>query len=372
MIPDRMILWAAGIIAAFGVLMVFDASAVSAALRHKFDNPVFFLERQFLWFLVGFFAMIIASRIPLHKFEHLVLPVTLFMLVLLILVLIPGVGHSAGGARRWLRFGPLSVQPGEFMRLTLAIYLARLLSVKSDSINNFRKTFLPAIIVTSATVLLLAAQPKYGTSLIIVILAGILLFIAGIPLIQLSTALGFSTAFLLFAVFRVGYIQDRISAWLHPAEHARDAGFQMIQSLIAIGSGGLSGTGLGQGRQKMFYLPEAHTDMILPVISEELGLIGSICVLSFFGIILFRGLHIAKNTDYQFGKILAVGLTMSICIPAALNILVAIGLFPITGVALPLISFGGTALVTEMTALGLLAGIPAWSKKREIDIYAFA
>jgi len=368
--PDTMILWTAGITAAFGVLMVYDASAVSAALRHKFDNPLFFLERQLLWYIIGFFAMIFASRIPLYRYEHFALPLTLVMLALLTLVIIPGIGHSSGGARRWLRLGSLSLQPGEFMRLTLVFYLARLFSLKTDSIEKFTKSFLPAITITGVIVLLLAAQPKFGTALILVILAGIILFVAGIPLSQLGVAAAVSITFLTVAVFKVGYIQNRISAWIHPGEHAQGAGFQMMQSLIAIGSGGFLGSGLGQGRQKIFYLPEAHTDMILPVIAEELGLIGSIGILTCLGIILFKGLSIAKNTDYRFAKLLAVGLTMSICIPAALNIMVATGLFPVTGVALPLISFGGTALVTDMIALGLLAGIPGWAGRKETGIYA--
>jgi len=359
--PDGWILGISAITAAFGVLMVYDASAVSAALRQKFDSPTFFLERQVIWFAVGLVCMWIASRVPLERIQRFILPFTLILMGLLALVLIPGIGYSAGGARRWLRWGPLSLQPGELMRLMLALYLAHLFSVKADRIRDFRQGFLPAVTVSGIAVILLAAQPKFGTALILILLTGIMLFAAGTPLYELGLTGVVALPFLAFAVFRVPYIQDRIAAWLNPAAHAQSTGFQMMQSLIAIGSGGIFGSGLGQGRQKMFYLPEAHTDMIFPVIAEELGLMGSVAILFCFAFILFRGLYIAFHTPRRFARILAVGLTMCIVIPAALNLMVATGLFPVTGIALPLISFGGTALVTDMTALGLLAGIPAWA-----------
>ncbi len=365
--PDPWILGVTAATAAFGVLMVYDASAVSAALRHRFDNPVFFLERQLVWFAVGLVCMLAASRIPLHRIQHGILPVTMVLVILMVLVLIPGIGHAAGGARRWLRLGPLSLQPGELMRLVLALYLAHLFSVKADRIRDFRQGFLPAVTISGIAVILLAAQPKFGTSLILIILTGVMLFAAGTPLVQLGSVGLCAIPFLGYAVFNVGYIQDRIAAWLNPAEHARGAGFQMMQSLIAIGSGGFTGAGLGQGRQKMFYLPESHTDMIFPVIAEELGLLGSILVLTAFSVLLFRGLWIACRVRNRFAGILAVGLTMSILIPATLNIMVATGLFPVTGIALPLISFGGTALVTDMTAMGLLAGIPRWAHTGETN-----
>lgn len=366
--PDALILWVTALTAAFGVLMVYDASAVSAALRHRFDSPVFFFNRQLLWFGIGLVCMMIASRLPMQRFQRFILPVTLILLILLLLVLIPGIGHTAGGARRWLRLGSISIQPGELMRLVLALYLAHLFSVKADRIRDFRQGFLPAVTISGIAVILLAAQPKFGTSLILILLTGIMLFAAGTPLLHLGTVGVCAVPFLAYAVFRVSYIQERIAAWLNPAEHARGAGFQMMQSLIAIGSGGFSGTGLGQGRQKMFYLPESHTDMIFPVIAEELGLLGSFLILLSFSFIFYRGLTIAGRVSNRFAGILAVGLTMCIILPATLNIMVATGLFPVTGIALPLISFGGTALVTDMTALGLLAGIPRWADRTRADV----
>ncbi|MBN1878965.1 putative lipid II flippase FtsW [bacterium] len=364
--PDRVILWIAGITAAFGVLMVYDASAVSAALRQRFQSPVYFFERQFCWFLVGLAAMIMVSRIPLSKVQRSILPLTLLVLVLMILVLIPGIGYASGGAHRWIRVSSFSVQPGEFMRIVLVLYLAHLFSIKADRISKCSQVFLPAVTVTGAAVVLLVAQPKFGSAMILVIMAGIMFVVAGIPIIQLLAALISSLPVIVYATFHVDYVTHRIQAWLYPAEFVRGVGFQTMQSLIAIGSGNLTGVGLGQGHQKMFYLPEAHTDMIFPVIAEELGLVGSIIVLGAFTCIFIRGFRIAKHATNSFARLMAVGLTASVLLPFILNLFVATRLFPVTGIPLPLISYGGTALVTDMIALGLLAG--AWTSVEKIGV----
>jgi cell division protein FtsW len=305
--------------------------------------------------------MVLASRLPLDKVRRYILPATFLTVTLMCLVLIPGIGHSVSGARRWFRFGFVSFQPGEFVRLILILYLAHLLGTKKDVIHRFKEAVLPAIVVTGIIVLLLVAQPKVGTALIVMCLTGIMLFIAGIPFYQLFLALTAFASLTLYAASNVPYIQHRIDAWLHPASHLQTLGFQTMQSLTAIGSGGIWGVGLGQGRQKMFYLPEAHTDMIFPVIAEELGIIGVCCLVSCFGYIMIRGYQIARRTSSIFAKLIAIGLTASIIAPAYLNIMVATGLFPITGIALPLISYGGTSLVTDMTAMGLLSGVNRWS-----------
>jgi cell division protein FtsW len=358
---DGAILWVTVLTAAFGVLLVYDASAVSAALRNRFDSATFFFERQLIWFVIGTACMILASRLSVNRLQKYIVPGMILTIVLLIMVLLPGIGHSAGGARRWIRIGGLSVQPGELMRLMLVLYLAHLFSVKTDKIKNFTEAFLPAVIVTGIGIALLIAQPKIGTALILMCVAGIMLFIAGIPFYQLLLALTASTPFVIFVFSNVDYVQKRVHAWLYPADYMHTLGFQTIQSMIAIGSGGFTGLGLGQGRQKMFYLPEAHTDMIFPVLAEELGLMGVTCLMLSFGYLLFRGFRLSAAASSTFGKLLAAGLTVGIITPAVLNIMVASGLFPVTGIALPLISYGGTALVTDMTTLGLLSGIGKWS-----------
>ncbi len=364
---DSIILWTTAITAAFGVLMVYDASAVSAALRYRFDSPAYFFQRQIIWFLVGSICMVMASRLRLDKFQQYLLPITFVSIVLLFLVLMPGIGHTVSGAKRWIRFGFVSFQPGETIRLILVLYLAHLLSIKTGKIKNFKDSFLPAIVVTGIIVILLIAQPKVGTALILMFLTGLMLFIAGIPFYQLFLALAAFGSLTFYAVSNVSYIQHRVDAWLNPAQHLQSLGFQTMQSLIAIGAGGIRGVGLGQGRQKMFYLPEAHTDMIFPVIAEELGLIGAVCLVICFGVLMIRGYQIARNASTTYAKLTATGLTASIMAPAYLNIMVATGLFPVTGIALPLISYGGTALVTDMTAMGLLSGIHRWSSPHRKD-----
>jgi cell division protein FtsW len=354
---DHALLFATILTAAFGVLMVYDASAVSAALRDKFSNQYYFLIRQALWFFSGLLIVIIAVRIPPRVLYKLSLPGLGATYFLMILVLIPGIGTEIGSARRWLRLGPLSLQPGEPMRLMLILYLARFLSSRRDKINSFRDALLPAALISGSGIALLALQPKIGSAMMIAIISVGMFFVAGIPVYQMFLT-GLAVTPLAFLVSgRFDYILQRVQAWMSPGDYVKNLAYQSTQSLIAIGSGGLFGTGLGQGRQKMFYLPEAHTDFIFSVISEELGLLGSITIIGGFAFILFRGLRIAQNSDNAFEQLLATGMVFSVMMPALLNLFVAVSLFPVTGVPLPLISFGGSALVTDMTALGILAGL---------------
>ncbi len=367
---DTCLVWITAVLAGFGVLMVYDSSAVSAALRHKFSNQYFFFIRQSIWYCIGFCVMLTAARIPIQKIQRWIFPALILMILLLVLVLIPGIGMEAGGARRWLRVGPLSVQPGEVIRLFLVLYLAHFLTHRKSQITAFRTAFVPAAIVTGTVVCLLVAQPKTGSALLIITLAALIFYVAGIPVRQLILAGLVSAPLAGIAFLRSSYIALRFDSWLHPADHMRGLAFQSIQSLIAIGSGGFLGQGLGQGRQKLFYLPESHTDFILPVISEELGLIGSALLIAGYGVILFLGIKTARESSDRFSAILAAGLTFMVILPACLNMMVATNLLPVTGVPLPLISFGGTALITDMAALGLLANIASSNARhREKVLY---
>ncbi len=354
---DKLLLVITAIIAGFGVLMVYDASAVSAALRYKFANQHYFLTRQFIWYLVGLMGLLAASWFPIGRYRHWILPLLMIVIILLVLVLIPGIGVKVGGARRWLRIGPFSIQPGEFARFTLVVYLAHFLALKKGLLNRFVYGFLPPAIITGAMAGMLAAQPKFSSAVLIVLLAAIIFFVAKIPIAHLVIAATACSPIALLGINHYSYITQRIAAWLNPSEHLKGIAFQSTQGLIAIGSGGIWGVGLGQGRQKMFYLPESHTDFIFAVIAEELGFLGAMLVISGFFFILTRGIHIALTSTDTFSKLLAAGLTASITLPVLLNLMVATGLFPVTGVPLPLISFGGSALVTDMVTLGLLAGL---------------
>lgn len=354
---DHGILVISLIMAGFGVLMVYDSSAVSAAIRDKFADQYYFFFRQVLWLFVGILSMILMSKIPIDALKPFLLPALLLNLILLVLVLVPGIGVAAGGARRWLRIGPVSLQPGEPLRLLLLLYLAAFFDTRRNNIRSFSRTLLPASMIAGFSAILLIVQPKVSSALLIIVLTTALFFVAGVPIWKLFL-LGLSLSpLMLMNLDRFHYISQRLLAWIDPSAHVKGLAYQSTQSLIAIGSGGFLGVGLGQGRQKMFYLPEAHTDFIFSVIGEELGLLGTLILLSGFGYIFFRGLWISKQLPDFFHKLVAFAMTTLVIFPVFVNTMVATGLFPVTGVPLPLISFGGSALVTEMTSLGILAGL---------------
>ena len=344
-------------LAGFGVLMIYDASAVSAALRNKFSSQYYFLIRQAIWFVVGLGLMNAVSRMPVSFFRKYSIHLLAICIILMILVLIPGIGTEAGHARRWIRLGPASIQPGEFIKLILVLFLANLLSRKEDSLDQLALSTLPAVVVTGVASILLILQPKMSSAILLALISGILMFVVGIPIRHLFLISLTGLPVILWKLRDLGYILRRIDAWIHPMDHYKGTAFQTLQSLIAIGSGGLSGTGLGQGQQKMFYLPEAHTDFIFSVIAEELGLIGSLTVLACFAWLTYSGFYTAANCTNLYAQLLATGLTCIIILPACLNLMVVTGMFPVTGIPLPFISFGGSALVTDMTAAGMLLGI---------------
>ncbi len=354
---DHGILIVSLIMAGIGVLMVYDASAVSAALRDKFSDQYYFLFRQALWMFVGIITMVLMSKIPIESIQRFILPALLLNIILLILVLVPGIGVEAGGARRWLRLGPVSMQPGEPIRLLLPVYLATFFQRRRSEIRSFRRVLLPVALVTVSVAFLLILQPKVSSALLITVLATVLFFVAGIPIWQMLV-LGLSGLPLLaLNLDRFHYIYQRLTAWLDPSSHVKGLAYQSTQSLIAIGSGGFFGVGLGQGRQKMFYLPEAHTDFIFSVIGEELGFIGALALLGGFTFLFIRGIQLSLRLEQFVDKLLAFAMTTLVLFPVFVNTMVATGLFPVTGVPLPLISFGGSALVTDMTALGILSGL---------------
>lgn len=352
---DPVLFFGTILIAAFGVVMVYDSSAVSAALRDKFSNQYYFFARQLVWFFVGLLLMSLTMHIRIETLRRWAMPGLLIIYLLLLLVLIPGIGVETGGARRWLRLGPFSLQPGEPMRLFLILYMANFLTGRRDELRKFKTSLLPALTMAMTGAALLALQPKIGSALMIAVISFILFFVAGIPLYQMLLVVIASSPLLFLVSDKFDYIMYRIQAWLHPAEYVKNLAYQSTQSLIAIGSGGILGQGLGQGRQKMFYLPEAHTDFIFSVIAEELGFLGAVIMICGFMMILIKGISIALHSNDYFVKLLSIGTIFSVLMPVMLNLLVATGLFPVTGVPLPLISFGGSALVTDMVALGLLS-----------------
>jgi cell division protein FtsW len=276
---------------------------------------------------------------------------------LLILVLIPGIGNQAGGASRWIRLGPISIQPAEVAKLGLVIYMAYSLSKKKDKVKSLTKGFIPYMIVLALLLALLLLQPDLGSALAMGAVAMIMLLVAGTRLTYLVSIAIIAAPLLYYAVMNVDYRRRRILAFLNPWEDPSDTGFQIIQSWIAFGSGGFGGNGLGQSHQKLFFLPEAHTDFIFAVIGEELGYAGVFVVAAMFLVLIVRGMRASLLAPDDFGRFLAFGMTLLLGLQAFVNIAVVMGMVPTKGMALPFLSYGGTSLLTTLLAVGILLNI---------------
>lgn len=335
--------------------MVFSASAVYAQEQHQ--DSYYFLKRHLLWVVLGTVMLVVARRTDYHKLHALTYPAIALTLGLLFLVMVPGLGLEAGGARRWLRLGFLSFQPSELAKLTVILFIARSMVKRADKLRDFAYGYLPNLIVLAIFFTLILLQPDFGTALILAIVAFIMLFVAGVrPKFLVYSVLAVAP-FLASAVLSHEYRTRRLLAFLDPWQDRTDTGFQAVQSFLAFGRGGFWGLGLGDSRQKLFYLPEAHTDFIFSVIGEELGLIGALGLVALFTILMWRGFRAAFRARDWFGAHLAVGLTLVIGIQAFTNMGVAVGILPTKGLTLPFISLGGSSLLVSMLSMGILLNI---------------
>jgi cell division protein FtsW len=358
---DNRLLFSVLLLVGIGIVMVYSAS--SAFALKKFGTDYYFLKKQVVFAMVGIVALISFSHFPYRLLNVLSYPLLIIALSLLIAILIPGVGYEAGGATRWLRFKDLSFQPAEFARLALIIYLAGSISKKKDKIKDISIGFMPHVMVLFVFSALIVVQPDFGTVIILGIIAWAMMFAGGVPFSQLILSFTALVPVAFIVLVQSNYRILRIKSFLDPWQYSQDKGYQIVHSLMAFGTGGLWGSGLGEGYQKLFYLPEPHTDFIFSVIGEELGLFGVYVILGLFVLILYRGISIAKNTDDRFGAILALGLTVSIGLQAFTNMGVALGLLPTKGLTLPFLSYGGTSLVMNMTFIGILMNIGASQTK---------
>jgi cell division protein FtsW len=355
-VEQRMLLTAALILLAFGAVMVYSASSARNLLQGGGDGTQF-LVRYLAFGAVGLGVMHALSRhgvALLRRFAPLLL---LGSFGLLLLVLVPGIGISVNGARRWIGPGALSFQPSELMKLALIVYVAQVLAANPGRTQTFKGMLSPIVVVTGAAAALVAAEPELGTALVICMSVAALLVAAGVPLRYLGYLAAGGAVLVVMLVLVQPYQQARLTAFLDPWATASGTGFQSVQGQIALGSGGLFGVGLGQSVQKVFYLPEAHTDFILAVIGEELGVVGVSAVIALFGLIAWSGLRIARAATAPYAKLLATGLTALILCQATLNIFVVLGIAPLTGVPLPFISYGPTNLTVILAAVGLLLNV---------------
>jgi cell division protein FtsW len=339
----------------FGVVMVYSASSIMAT--KKFHDGFYFLKRQGIYAILGFAAMAFAMRIDYNFWRKAAVPILLGCLVLLLAVLIPGIGGSAGGSSRWIRLPGFSFQPSEFAKIAFIMYMAYSLDKKQDKVRFFSSGFLPYMVVLAVMLLLLLKQPDLGSSLTLGAVAMVMLFAAGTRLSYIFSMILLALPFLYYAVMHVDYRRRRIMAFLNPWEDPTNTGFQIIQSWIAVGTGGIFGQGLGEGKQKLFYLPEAHTDFIFSVVGEELGFIGVMVIASMFFLLVHRGIRVALYAEDNFGRSLAFGISTLIGLEAFVNIAVVTGIFPTKGLALPFISYGGSSLIITLFAVGILLNI---------------
>lgn len=356
---DKVLLWAVLGLTTLGLVMIYSASAVKAA--DGMGDPFYFVKRQGFAALLGLGAMFVAMRIGYRRLEFFAYPLLLFSLLLLILVLIPGIGSMAGGARRWIPLGPLHFQPSELAKLAMVVYLARSLARKREKVRDFSIGFVPHTLVAGLFTVLLLAEPDFGSAVIIGCILFLMLFSAGAKISWLVGSMLVVLPIGIHLVASRSYRLQRVLAFLDPWEHRSDIGYQIAESLIGVGSGGLTGTGLGAGKQKLYFLPEAHTDFIAAVIGEELGLLGLGLLVLLFGLLVWRGMRAAFWASDAFGAYLAVGITALLGLQAVTNLAIVMGLLPTKGLVLPFVSYGGSSLVLSLGAAGLLLAVSGGS-----------
>jgi cell division protein FtsW len=345
-----------------GIVMVYSTSAIIAADR--FGDPYYFLKRQALYAGIGFVLMILMIFFPYEILKRFAYPILILSILTLIGVLIPGIGHRAGGSMRWLKIQFFSFQPSEFAKLGLIIFLAYFLTKKEEKIRSFSFGFLPTVLFSGLVIALVVREPDFGAALFLTAMVFILLFISGVRVIYIAGACMLAAPVVYYFLMNVGYRYRRLMSFVRPWEDATGTSFQIIQSFLSFGSGGLFGLGLGEGRQKLFFLPAPHTDFIFSVIGEELGLVGAMVMVLLFFILTLRGIRIGLCLEDRFGAYLALGITLMISLQAVINMGVVLGLLPTKGLTLPLVSYGGTSLVTNLVGVGMLLHLSTHMERR--------
>ena len=341
-------------IIAFGVVMVYSSSAVYA--KHLYGSGTYFLIRQALFAAVGLLVLFVASRIDYHCLRLATYPI-LVLSVLLMVVVVAGFGHTVGGATRWIRIGPINVQPAEVAKIAIIFWISYSLSKKRDNLRTFSIGFLPHMLMAGLLMLLCLAQPDFGSAVMIGLLTLLMLFAAGTRTGYLLGAIALAAPAGYFLIASSPYRLKRITAFLEPFKHRQGAGYQITESLMSFGSGGVTGVGLGDSRQKLHFLPEAHTDFISAIVGEELGFVGMLVLCLVFSIVVYRGLSAAWNAFDDYGAYLALGMTLFIGVQAFTNLAVAMGMLPTKGLALPFVSYGGSSLLVNALAVGVLLNV---------------
>ncbi len=343
------------ILISIGVVMIYSSSGVYAL--YNYGDSTYFLSRHLIFLLLGTIAMFSMMAFDYRKLRNYAKPLMLITIILLVLVLIPHIGKASYGARRWFKVGPINFQPAELAKISIMIYTADFLARKKAEVESFWQTFVPLVTVLGVTCLLVVKQPDLGSTVLLASVVLTMMFVAGSQPRHIGVLILCALPVLYYMIAKVPYRLKRIIAFIDPWQDSQGIGFQLSQSQIALGSGGLFGVGLGHSVQKLFYLPAAHTDFILSIIGEEFGLAGTLMIVILFGAFIWQGARLVKRVMDPFGYYLSVGIIMMFGLQAVVNIGVSIGAFPTKGLPLPFISYGGSALIFDMVAIGLLLNI---------------
>jgi cell division protein FtsW len=351
---DRWLFTVTMLLVFLGLVMVFSASAVMA--KDKYGSPYAFLLRQLLWAVAGLVAMVVAMRVDYRRYKSPAVVFSLMGLTTLLLISVFFLDRSHN-THRWIRGGGFSLQPSELAKPVLILFLAYFLEGRTRSMDDWRNTLLPAAVPVLVFLGLIVLQPDLGTAIACSAIAACILFVAEMRMRYFGYAFGAALLPLYLLIFHVSWRRGRILAFLNPYADRQGTGFHIIQSLIAVATGGVTGTGLMEGKQKLFYLPEPHTDFIFAVTAEELGLVGAMFVVTLFAIFLWRGMRASWRTEDIFGRYLAVGITSMVVLQAFINISVVLGMMPTKGIPLPLVSYGGSSLFVTLACVGVLLNI---------------
>ncbi|MDO4732361.1 MAG: putative lipid II flippase FtsW [Bacillota bacterium] len=353
--PDWSFLACAMLLLGIGIIMVFSSSHYFAS--YDYEDPYFFLKEQGKFALIGLFCMFLAYKVNMRAYRKLSYSVYVVILGLLIFMVASSNIETIGGAQRWLQIGGFSFQPSELSKIALPMVLAKWISDRRDSVEDFKIGFLPTLGLTGLTAGLILLQKDLSSAIVVAGAGFVIMFCAGVRIPYLIGTFGLGIMACVAAIMLEGFRIERITAWLDPRSDPLGAGYQTIQSWLALGSGGLTGVGLGNGGSKWFYLPARHTDFIFSVLGEELGFLGCLVVIILFTLLIWRGVLIAVRAKDLYSSLLAIGLISAIGIQTFINLGVSTGLLPVTGVTLPLISYGGTSLVVSLTMIGILMNI---------------
>jgi len=356
--PDFILFITALALVGVGLIMVFSSSAVTANL--DYHNAYYFFKRQLIWAAIGLITMIVIMRINYYRLKDFAFPIMIIAVICLILVLTP-LGIGAKGSTRWLGVGVLTFTPSELVKLAMVMFMAKVMELNLDKIKSLKNGVLPYLLIMAFVCALIMKQPDLGTSFVVAGTVFCMLLVAGAKWSHMAALAVAGAGAVALAIKIEPYRAERFLAFLDPWKYPSDQGFQVIQSLYALGSGGLFGMGLGRSRQKFFYLPEQHTDFIFAILGEELGFMGVLLVLALFLLFAWRGFKIAINAPDTFGSLMAAGITIMIVFQAFINIGVVSGALPVTGITLPFISYGGSSLLLTMAGVGLLLNISRYS-----------